>query len=368
MAVYKRGEIWHYDFTIKGERQRGSTGFRKKADALQYVENLRRDLKLGTSSSRAAVTIGQAADQWFASRVVGRKTATTTAIRLGILFRHLDRNLPIRDLGPRQVEEAILARAVEPIRQGGIPKPATINRDMIDTTLRPVLSYAAEAMEETPRKPIRWAKLRRKEPGGRTRTFTPEEIAAWREGLPEWHRPMFDFMARYGVRLSEAFFPPRAVNVEAATITLYDTKNGTDHLLHILDEDMPDLAARKSRAERAKLDTVWFRDEGGELTPVHWRAFQSASRAALDVAGIKDAKPVHDLRHHAATVLLRGSKDIKAVQAQLNHKSITSTARYAKVTGDDIKRALRHTYATKNETPDEKDSKVNAETSGERVT
>lgn len=367
MSVYKRGDIWHYDFTVKGERQRGTTGFRKKADALQYVENLRRDLKLGTSPERAPVTIGQAADQWFASRVAGRKTATTTAIRLGILFRHLDRNLPIRDIGPREIEAALIARAVEPTRQGGIPKPSTVNRDMIDTTLRPVLSYAAEAMEETPRKVIRWAKLRRKEPGGRTRTFTEGEIAMWRNALPEWHRPLFDFIARYGVRLGEAFFPPRAVNVEAQTITLYDTKNGTDHTLHILPEDMPDLAARKTRAERAGLDTVWFRDSG-KLTPIHWRAFQSASKAALVAAKIEDARPVHDLRHHAATVLLRGSKDIKAVQAQLNHKSITSTARYAKVTGEDIKRALRHTYGTKTETPDEKDSRVNVEPGGARVT
>lgn len=368
MSVYRRGDIWHYDFAVKGERHRGSTGFRKKADALQYVENLRRDIKLGASPDRPKVTVGQAADQWFASRVAGNKTATTTALRLRILFRHLDRDMAIENIGPKEVEAALIARAVEPTRQGGLPKPATVNRDMIDTTLRPILSYAAEAMEVTPRKPIRWARLRRKEPAGRTRTFTENEIAVWRDALPEWHRPLFDFIARYGVRLAEAFFPPRAVDPEAGTITLYDTKNGTDHTLHILPEDMADLAARKTRAERAGLDTVWFRDEGGDLTPIHWRGFQSASKAALDDAGVEDARPVHDLRHHAATVLLRGSKDIKAVQAQLNHKSITSTARYAKVTGDDIKRALRHTYATKSKTDGKNDSRVNDKAGGTRVT
>lgn len=368
MSVYKRGDIWHYDFTVKGERQRGTTGFRKKADALQYVENLRRDIKLGTSPKRAPVTIGQAADQWFASRGSELKTATTVALRIRILFRHLDRDLPISSIGPSEIEAAILKRAVEPTRQGGLPKPSTINRDMIDSTLRPILSYAEDVMEVSPRKPIKWGKLRRPEPEGRTRTFTPQEIGRWREALPEWHRPLYDFMARYGVRLSEAFFSPRAVDVEAGTITLYDTKNGTDHTLHILPDDMAAIAARKARAEKADLDTIWFRDRGGKLTPIRWRAFQSASKKATLSGKVEDAKPCHDLRHHAATVLLRGSKNLKVVQAQLNHKSIASTARYAKVTGDDVKEGLRHTYATKTVTPEQNASRVNAEGDEKRVT
>lgn len=359
MSVYKRGDIYHYDFAIKGDRHRGSTGFRKKADAERFVENLRRDLKLGTTPDRPQVTIGQAADQWFASRVAGQKTATTTAQRLRILFRHLDRDLPVASIGAREAEQAILRRAVEGTRQGGLPAPSTINRDMIDSTLRPVLSYASEVMEE-PIKVIKWSALRRQESAGRTRTFTEAEIAAWREALPEWHRPLFDFIARYGVRLKEAFFDPRCVDVEAGTIALYDTKNGSDHLLHIMAEDLLDLAARKSRAEKAKLTTIWYRDNDG-LEPSHWRAFQSASKKALVSAGLVDAKPVHDLRHHAATMMLRGSKNLKAVQAQLNHKSITSTARYAKVTGDDIKEALRLTYGTKPATPNKKASRVKAE-------
>lgn len=369
MALYKRGDIWHFDFTVKGERQRGSTGFRKKADAAQYVENLRRDLKLGTSPERAPVTVGQAADQWFSSRVIGNKTATTTAQRLKILFRHLDRNTPVKAIGPRDVETAVIGRAGERIRQGGFPKPATINRDIIDTTLRPVLSYAAEVMEEQAR-PIKWAKLRRQEPPGRTRTFTADELDIWRNGLPEWHRPPFNFTLRYGVRLGEVFFPPRAVDIEAGTITLYDTKNGTDHTLHILEDDLPEIAARKARAEAAKLDTIWFSEHPrtGKLVPLHWRAFQSASRKALDKGGIKDAKPVHDLRHHAATTLLRGCNNLIIVKAQLNHKTIASTARYAHANGDDVKAALRHTYGTKPTTPKEKGSRVNAQGDDGRVT
>lgn len=223
---------------------------------------------------------------------------------------------------------------------------------MIDTTLRPILGYAEEIMEEPVRK-IRWAKLRMQEPKGRVRTFTPEELSAWRDALPEWHRPVFDFMTRYGLRLGEVFFPPSALNIEARELVLADTKNGLDHTVPLLDEDVALLAARKTRAQAAGLPTVWFRDEAGELTPIHWRAFQSASKAALRAARIEDAKPAHDLRHHAATTLLRETGNLKLVQDLLNHQSIASSARYAHTNKADLRAAMRHTHGTKSATNDE---------------
>lgn len=351
--LYKRGDVWHYDFTVKGQRYRGSTGFKKKADAAEFEERERRAIKLGAPSSRSVATLGQAADQWFASKAAGKKSATTIALRIKIMLRHMGRNTPVDQIGAREIEEAMMARRVEKTRQGGLPSAGTVNRDMIDTTLRPILGYAQEIMEE-PVKLIKWGKLRMDEPRGRTRSFTPEELSAWRDALPEWHRPVFDFIRVYGVRLNEAFFPPSAVNVEAAEIMLKDTKNGEDHTLPIREQDLADLASRKARAIDAKLATVWFRDEGGELAAIHWRGFQSASRAALDAAGIGDAKPAHDLRHHAATTLLRDTGNLKLVQALLNHKDITSSARYAHTSKGDLREAMRHTKGTKSVTAAEK--------------
>lgn len=358
MSVYKRGDVWHYDFTVKGERHRGSTGFKAKAKAERWVEQYRDDLKLGTPAQRKIHTVGQAADKWFASRIAGLKTEITVAQRLKILFRHLDRNTAVTDIGSREIEDAILSRRLEPIRQSSADNPrypmnATVNRDLIDSTLRPILNYAEETLEEAVKR-IKWSRLRLKEPKGRVRNFTAEEMSAWLAHLPEWHRPLYAFIARYGVRLAEAFFPPSAVNVEACEVVLFDTKNGLDHALQILEEDMALLAARKARAMKAGLDTIWFRDLGGELEPIHWRGFQSASREALDKAGITNARPVHDLRHHAATELHRATGNIKLVQDLLNHQDIASSARYAHTNKDDLRKALRHTYGTKPATDDEK--------------
>lgn len=363
MSLYKRGTVWHYDFSLKGDRHRGSTGYTVKGKAERYVEKLRDDLKLGTRPGRKPLTLREVADKWFASKVAGKKTALTTAMRLKILFRHIDGDLPVTEVGSSEIEEAILSRRVEPIRQSPkngdprFPTNGTVNRDLIDTTLRPILNYAEAPLEQKVKR-IKWTTLRLKEPKGRVRSFTPEEMAEWRAELPEWHRPVFDFMARYGARLDEVFFPPAAVNVEAGEVVLYDTKNSIDHPLQILDEDMLDLAARKGRAQEAGLDTIWFRDEGGELTPIRWRGFQSASRAALDRAGILNARPAHDLRHHAATTLYRATGNIKLVQDLLNHQNIASSARYAHTNKNDLKVALRHTYGASSATKPESSTKT----------
>lgn len=366
MSLYKRGDVWHYDFQLKGTRFRGTTEKTLKREAAEVLsdrrEEAKRTLKLGTQAGKPALTVRQVADKWYAAQIDGKKTDMTVAQRLKILFRHLDGDLPVSKVGPLHITDAILSRRVEPIRQSIKARPAkgnkpareavlrypmnsTVNRDLIDTTLRPVMNFAQDTLEEKVRQ-IKWGKLRLDEPKGRVRSFTAEELEAWREALPEWHRPLHDFMARYGVRLEEAFFPPASVSVETNEVTLYDTKNGTDHALQILDGDMADLAARKTRATAAGLDTIWYRDVGGELYRIHWRGFQSASRKALDRAGIKNARPAHDLRHHAATTLYRATGNIKLVQDLLNHSSIASSARYAHTNKADLRRALSQTYGT----------------------
>ena len=359
MSLYKRGRVWHYDFTVKGERQRGTTGFTAKADAAEYVENLRRALILGTPSPREVCTIGQAADQWFASRAVHLKSATTIAQRIKIMLRHVGRHTPVNLIGPREIEAAIMGRRAERTRQGGLPSNATVNRDLIDTTLRPILGYAREIMEE-PVRDISWGKLKLTEPPERTRAFTAEEIEAWRQALPEWHRPVFDFVRRYGVRLREAFFPPEAVDIATGRVTIRQRKNGREHTIPLLPADARDIAARVGRARKADLDTVWFKDEGGDLTPIHWRAFQSASRAALSSAKITDARPAHDLRHHAATELLRASGNLAAAKRLLGHESIASTMRYAHADDEDVLSALRHTQGTKRGTETQKSRRIKA--------
>ena len=359
----KRGDIWHYDFTYKGVRYRNTTLCRLKSDAQAVEDQVRRDLReaaqLGGVHQPAEVTLEEAADLWFEARQKSLKSAPTTAHRIKIMLRCFGPQTLVTAIGARQITEAITRRRLEPTRQGKLPSNATVNRDLIDTTLRPILSYAATNLE-LPVKRIEWAKLRLQEPRERVRLFTQDEIERWMAELPMWHRPVLAFILRYGVRLTEAFFPIDALHGD--DVYVRERKNGP-HMVTLLPEDAAEIRARIGRARAAEIyETCWLRElKSGELVPIRWRGFQSASAAALRRAGI-DARPAHDGRHHAGTTLHRATGgNLSVVKELLGHEAIASTMRYAHTSRDDVRNALRHTYGTGPGTLERKSSEINTE-------
>lgn len=356
MAVYQRGDIWWCDFTVNGQRYRLSTEQHSKTAAKKVEERERERAKLG--AVRAAITLEQAADQWFAARAAERRSAKTTAQRIVIMLRCMGAGLIVSEIDTPDIEMAMQRRRIEPTRQGRFPANATVNRDLIDTTLRPILGYARKVLKQ-PIRDIAWADLKLSEPTERDRSYSAVELAEWRGALPHWHRPVFDFARRYGVRLREAFFPPSAVDLDNGRIYLRKRKNGRDHTIRLLTDDRAMMASLVGRAIAAGLDTVWFKDVKGDLRPIHWRGFQSASRAALDKAGIENAKPAHDLRHHAGTTLMRKSKSLAAVKRLLGHENIQSTMRYVHADDDDVFDAMSHAYGTVDETDEKEYSEIN---------
>jgi integrase len=354
VAIFNRGGYWHYDFQFKGERIRGTTKLpattaKPPANVRKLVKDKRERAALG-EISRGAITLETAAGLWFIARAEGKKSARTTGFRLQVLLRHLGADTLVPAVDQVAIEAAIQARRKEPIQQGSTASPrypaaSTINGEMINA-LRPVLRYAKKYLKQQVQD-IDWADLTQKQPRERIREFAAPELAAWQEKLPEWHRPILQFMARYGTRLQETFFHPDQFDGERVIIKAENRKNARTHVIPILPEHRADIASRTGRAKAAKLDTIWFREVKGadgepKLSAVHWRAFQSASKKAQGLAGLKDARPAHDLRHHAATMALRRSKNMVAVKALLGHDNIQSTMRYAHSNEADVLEALGH--------------------------
>lgn len=365
MAVYKRGDIWWFDFTIEGDRYRASTGARLKEDAIKIEAREHRKALMGGLHQH--ITLEDAADLWFAARVAGRKSAATTAHRIEIMLRHMGARTKVCDVGPLKITQAINSRRVEPIRRGKngkeigkLPTASTVNRDLIDSTLRPILRYARKNLEVAT-KEIEWSDLRLDEPRELVRWFTDDEMAAREAGLPHWHRPIRRFISRYGVRLREAFFSLSAVHDDGEAMDIYtrERKNGP-HVVTLIAEDAAEMRARIGRAIAAGLDTVWFHEmPDGRLEPIHWRAYQQASATANKRAGLSDARPAHDDRHHAATVLLRRSGgNLAAVKELLGHEVVSSTLRYAHTSRDDLRGTLSHVYGTIAPEPEETDDKA----------
>lgn len=338
MSLHRRGRIWHYEFEIEGIRHRGTTRQTDKAKARLAEQRERDRVTLGERDE--AVTLQTAAVAWWEARGQHLRSAPTLSWRLEALRRSIDFAVDVRAIGTRKVADAMSRRRGELTHNRRPPTASTVNRDIIDT-LRPILSYARKVMEVKAMPDIDWKELRLSEPKGRVREFTASELEAIRAALPAHHLAVFDFIAVFGVRLREAWFPLSCLDVEGGRIFLRKRKGGDWHTIPINEAWGRDLAARAGRAAKAKLSVVWFwEDRQGkihELSPV---SFQSYMRTTLKDLGISDARPAHDLRHHAATQYVRRTGSLPGAQRLLGHENIATTAKYAHASEQDVRDGL----------------------------
>ena len=61
----------------------------------------------------------------------------------------------------------------------------------------------------------------------------------------------------------------------------------------------------------------------------------------LAAAGLPDARKMHEMRHTAATDMLRSSGNLELTRQMLGHASVTTTSIYAHLDVDDLAEALR---------------------------
>ena len=77
----------------------------------------------------------------------------------------------------------------------------------------------------------------------------------------------------------------------------------------------------------------------GERTPIEPDTLGTAFWRARRAAGLEDLR-LHDLRHTAASRIVRATGNIAAASKALGHKRITTTQRYAHLSAEDVRAAL----------------------------
>ena len=325
MSVYPKGRYWHYDFVYKGRRYHGSTGqeTRRSAEAVERARRLEAATGIGADAGDLMLDLA-------ASRYHDEVNHTLSADvnlykRLIVMVDCVGKGKLLREIDTAVIAEAIRRRRKYP---GRTPAPATVNRDLIDHTLRPLLNRARKVWGAKSLPSIDWRAVRLKEPKGIVREYSQAEIDAWRGGLEPLARLALDLMLTYGLRFGELFFLPADVDGAGARLTLRNRKAGDTLTVPLVPDHARVLAAMASTRKASE-----------PVLPFTYWGLHSQIRTAAAKAEL-GARAIHGARHHAATTLLRATGNLKLTQRMLGHASIQSTMRYAHATEADLREAI----------------------------
>ena len=343
MSVYRPqgSPYYHYDFQFRKRRFSGTTGCRKKPEARDYEQRIKEEAKRAAENESAAatgeMTINAAALRFWnekAQHYRGNARKTFKA-SLGWIVRQAG---PDRKLS--EIRGTVVADLVARRRGDGVSN-ATVNRTVTEP-LRRVLLYARDAWEcEIPR--IKWGVYLLKEPKERVRELRDDEQPAIMAAVPDGYRDVVRFALMSGCRLAECVnllwsdvdWGKREISVlgkggERAEIPLTTEMRA---LLFPLRTHHPERVFTYPVRKKRGLRTV------GDRLPVTYEGMKSAWRRAIRKAGIENFR-FHDNRHTAATRLLRHSGNLVEVRDLLRHTNITTTAKYAHVTREDLRRSM----------------------------
>jgi integrase len=225
---------------------------------------------------------------------------------------------------------ALTAKQVEDykVKRRATVSPATVNREL--ALLKHMCTKAVEwsYLKVNPLRSVRLLK----EPPGRLRYLTWEEMGSLVEACSPHLRPIVVTAMHTGMRKSEILgLKWQDIDFGVKTMSVHRTKNNEPRVIPMnqtLYDELHNLPRR--------LHTPYvFCHENGERYDEVKRSFKSACRKA----GIIDFR-FHDLRHTFASHLVMNGIDLKTVQYLLGHKDIRMTLRYAHLSGEHLQAAV----------------------------
>jgi len=205
---------------------------------------------------------------------------------------------------------------------------ATVNRE-----LALIKHMCTKAMEWGYLKanPLRSVKLL-KEPPGRLRYLTQQEMDALVEACSPHLKPIVATALHTGMRKSEILrLKWQDIDFATKTIIVRQTKNNEPNVVPINQTLLGEL----QHSPRHLHSDYVFCSAAGEPYDEVKRSFNTACRRA----GIKDFR-FHDLRHTFASHLIMNGVDLKTVMRLLGHKDIRMTLRYAHLSGEHLQAAV----------------------------
>lgn len=309
MAIYKRGDTWHVDFTVGGKRTRLSAETPNRKDAQAFHDRLKaqayQQLKLGEKPRR---TFEEAAVRWLEEKA-HKKSLSDDKDKIKFFRQHLAGKF--LDEITRDLIGDILSQ---------FKTPATKNRHV--ALIRGILRRARDEWEWIDRAPSFQTYA---EPKGRLDFMTREEFKALAEALPEPYRSAAIVAVSTGLRRANVF----GLRWDKVDLTKGITWVEANHAKGGKSIPVPlnDDAQTAIRLQRGKDDEFVF-NVARCPTPV-WRR-------ALKEAGLDGSWVWHHLRHTWASWHAMAGTPLHAIQTLGGWSTPHMLQRYAHLSQDHL--------------------------------
>lgn len=350
MSIYKsrHSKFWQYDFQWKGQRFYGSTGETGKRRAESVEDRIKLEVK--TDGGKSQATIDEVALSYWDHRGQFAKDAKGDERRLERLVLMLGQHLFIRDVCESNIVKAIELRRREGNLRGHARKPpsnSTINRTVVELAKR--LHRHADLRMKVEVTPIDWAQVRLKEPEPRVRELSATEEEAVFDHLRTDMHPIARASLLTGLRKENLVSLKKSnVDLDGRRITLKiksDKPDRTPHIVPLTNELVEILKSEITRHDHPCVFTYQPHDTVGRPNlnearrPMTVPVLRNQWQKALVAAGVQDFR-WHDIRHTTGSRTARVA-GLNTTRALLGHKNISSTARYAHATEQDVLSAMQ---------------------------
>lgn len=333
MSTYKpkNSPYYHYDFQFRGQRFTGSTGCTGKRAADQFEARERQKAAL-PSTARPPITLDEAAGL-YEEHAQSLPSWPTIEYMTLALVEGLGAKRLLSQISQRELQIHISKRRHN-------RSNASVNREVENA--RAIWMRAKKArydVGETPEWKALFLKVTKKPP----RIADDSEEKRLFLAMAGDAFDVVKFALHSGWRKAEV------IGLRWADLDLHrgiarTRIKGGDTVERPLDETLVALIAnqpkvgpfvftyvcRKSRAKRRK----------GQRYPMTITALRTRWAEAKEAAEIEGLR-FHDLRHTAATRMLRATGNLAAVSKALQHTNIKTTQRYAHVLEEDVRNAMR---------------------------
>ncbi|MEW6686074.1 MAG: tyrosine-type recombinase/integrase [Candidatus Edwardsbacteria bacterium] len=321
MRIYKRGKIWYIDYTYKGKRIRKRIGQSKSVAELTLKDievKIAKGKHLGIHESQKILF------EDFAKQYLEYAKTNKSANTYRLNITNLRALIPF--FKEKYLSE-IVSQEIERYKTERLKNvtPASVNRDL--ACLRHLFNKAIEwgYVSTSPMKGVKQLK----EPPGRLRFLSKEEIQRLFAELPYGSKTIVLFALYTGLRKSEILnLRWSEVDFKNRMIIVEKTKTNERRIIPM------------NQAVYKQLQEISIRRNGDLVFSDEYRKnLRKNFETALKKVSIEDFR-FHDLRHTFASYLVMNGASLKVAQQLLGHKDIKMTMRYSHLSQDHLQDAV----------------------------